>query len=125
MEQSDLLRFVVSVIETLGLRYFIHPTSGLKVDVIVPGPTPFNQSRFSRVRRVHAAEGFDACFASPEHAIIEKLKYYSEGGSQKHLRDITGVLKTSAEEIDSAYIARWAKAMGLDDVWTAVRSRVK
>ena len=186
MEQSDLLRFVVSVIETLGLRYFvtgstvtifygeprftndidividlpdnrvaefcrqfpdddfyvnepaahdavrsksqfniIHPTSGLKVDVIVPVSTPFNQSRFSRVRTVHAAADFDACFASPEDAIIKKLEYYSEGGPEKHLRDIAGVLKTSAEEIDTAYIARWAKEMGLDDVWTAVRSRVK
>ena len=36
----------------------IHPASGLKVDVMVPPATRFNQSRFQRARRVRPAEGF-------------------------------------------------------------------
>jgi hypothetical protein len=102
----------------------IHPASGLKVDVIVPEPGPFNQSRFARVRRVHAGQDFEACFASPEDAILKKMEYYREGGSEKHLRDITGVLRTSGEQIDMAYIAQWAERMGLGDIWTAIQEQM-
>jgi hypothetical protein len=130
MEQSDLLRYVATAIEGLGLRYFvtgstatifygeprltndidlvvdlpeshisnfcgqfppsefylsepairdavqrkaqfniIHPASGLKVDVIVPEANLFNQSRFSRAKRLRVAPDFEAAFTSPEDAI--------------------------------------------------------
>jgi hypothetical protein len=185
MEQSDLLRHVVGVLETLGLRYFvtgstatifygeprftndidvvvelsepdvvgfcaqfpldqfyvseaaaidavrrksqfniIHPGSGLKVDVIIPQAVPFNQSRFARARRVHPTADFDASFASPEDAIIKKMEYYREGGSEKHLRDITGVLKTNPGQIDLAYINQWAARLGLNEIWAAIQAKM-
>lgn len=102
----------------------LHPASGLKVDVIVPESSLFNRSRFDRVRRVHAADDLEACFASPEDAIIKKMEYYREGGSEKHLRDIAGVLKTTGEQIDLAYIAMWAQQMALVDIWTAILERM-
>jgi hypothetical protein len=95
----------------------------LKVDVIVPEPSPFNQSRFDRVRRVRAGEGFEACFASPEDAIVKKMEYYREGGSDKHMRDIIGVLMTSLEPIDLVYISQWAQRLGLGDIWAAIQER--
>ncbi len=101
----------------------IHPASGLKVDVIVPEPSPFNTSRFDRARRLHAAADLDVRFASPEDAIIKKMDYYREGGSEKHLRDIAGVLKTSRDQIDLAYIHHWAHELGLDEIWSAIRKR--
>lgn len=102
----------------------IHPASGLKVAVIVPETNPFNESRFARIRRLRAAGDFDASFASPEDAIIKKMDYYRQGGSEKHLRDIVGVLKTSPDQIDTAYISRWTRQMGLDDLWAAIQARV-
>jgi hypothetical protein len=103
----------------------IHPASGLKVDVIVPESTPFNESRFSRARRISTHENLDVSFASPEDAIIKKLEFYHLGGSEKHLRDIAGVLAISGDQLDLDYVARWTKAMGLDDLWTAVRERAR
>jgi hypothetical protein len=103
----------------------IHPASGLKVDVIVPEPSPFNESRFLRVRRLHSAEDLDVCFASPEDAIIKKMDYYREGSSEKHLRDIAGVLKTSRDQIDVAYITQWAQQLGLGDLWSAIQEKAK
>jgi hypothetical protein len=186
MEQSDLLRLVVSVLERLGLRYFvtgstvtifygeprftndidvvvdlpldavaefcsqfpedefyvsvdaardavgrhsmfnlIHPRSGLKVDVIIPAPSEFNRSRFARARRVRAGEDWDASFSSPEDAILKKMEFHREGGSDKHLRDIAGVLRTSGNEVDTAYIDRWADTLGLTDVWRAILERLR
>lgn len=185
MEPSELLRFVATVLERLGLRYFvtgstvtifygeprftndidivvdlsvenaaefcgqfpeedfyvspeaaidavrrhsqfniIHPRSGLKIDVIVPPPTEFNRSRFDRVRRVRAGIDWDAAFSSPEDAIVKKMEYFREGGSEKHLRDIAGVLKTSAEEIDEAYIERWAAALDLTEIWRVILAKL-
>ena len=77
----------------------IHPESGLKVDVIVPESSPFNKSRFIRVRRVRCDRGLDACFAAPEDVILKKMDYYRQGGSEKHLRDIVGVLKTTRSRL--------------------------
>ena len=103
----------------------IHPGSGLKVDVIVPEPTEFNRSRFARARRIAAGPGWDASFSTPEDAILKKMEFYRTGGSDKHLRDIAGVLKTSGTEIDTAYIDEWAGKLGLSDVWHSITSRLQ
>jgi len=103
----------------------IHPGSGLKVDVIIRQNTPFDQSRFSRIRRISPGESYQANFASPEDVIIKKMQYYREGGSEKHLRDITGILKISEKEIDRDYISQWAKRLGLTEIWHAVQSRLR
>ncbi len=186
MEQSDLLHFVVSALERLGLRYFvtgstvtifygeprftndidivvdlparavpefcrqfpaedfyvsedaameavrrcaqfniIQPRTGLKVDVIVPTPSDFNRARFSRARRVQAGDDWDASFSSPEDAIVKKMEFFRAGGSDKHLRDIAGVLKTSGSEIDTGYIDRWAVTLGLAEIWQAIVDRMR
>jgi hypothetical protein len=102
----------------------IHPRSGLKVDVIIPTANEFNKSRFLRASRVQAGEDWTAAFSSPEDAIIKKMEYFREGGSEKHLRDITGVLKTSGEAIDIAYIDRWAAVLDLTDIWQDILQRL-
>lgn len=99
----------------------IHPASGLKVDVMIPAPTPFNASRFRRTRRLKPAADYEATFASPEDVILKKLEYYREGGSEKHLRDIAGILRVSRDQIDLSYLEEWADRQGLTDLWNEVR----
>jgi hypothetical protein len=74
--------------------------------------------------RARPGPDFEATFAAPEDVIIKKLEYYAAGGSEKHLRDITGVLKISAARVDRDYIARWAAQLGLTRVWEAVLARL-
>jgi hypothetical protein len=102
----------------------IHPASGLKVDIIVPKGTPFDDSRFRRARRINTTESFSALFAAPEDIIIMKMRYFREGGSEKHLRDISGILKISPDQVDRGYIADWANRLGLMEVWEANLARV-
>jgi hypothetical protein len=52
------------------------------------------------------------------------MEFYREGGSDKHLRDVTGILKLDGEKIDRAYIADWAEQLGLHAIWSAVLSRM-
>ncbi len=114
---------VREAVERHGQFNIIHPTSGLKIDMMIPEDTPFNESRFSRVKRIKLSDNYEACFAAAEDVILKKLEYYREGGSEKHLRDIAGVLKISGEQVDMSYIAAWAARMGLDSVWESVKNR--
>ncbi|MDO8445048.1 MAG: hypothetical protein Q7T53_02915 [Deltaproteobacteria bacterium] len=102
----------------------IHPASGLKVDVMIKKDTPFDSSRFRRIHRLYPADSYQASFASPEDVIIKKMEFYKEGSSEKHLRDITGILKISGESIDMKYISEWAQHLELTEIWDAVQKRV-
>lgn len=102
----------------------IHPASGLKIDVIIKKDTPFDESRFKRVRRIYPAESYQANFASPEDVIVKKMQFYKEGGSEKHLRDITGILKISGDIVDRGYIIEWARLLNLIEIWDAVQKRL-
>ena len=53
------------------------------------------------------------------------MEYYRDGGSEKHLRDITGILNVSDADLDRGYVDRWAKAKGLTEIWKAVLARTK
>ncbi len=48
----------------------------------------------------------------------------SEGGSDKHLRDIAGILRISGDFVDREYIGRFAKQLGVEDEWQVVVARV-
>ena len=98
----------------------LHPTSGLKIDFMVAQDSDFNTSRFERSRFLAIAPGITAAFASPEDVILKKLEYFREGGSEKHLRDIVGVLKITGPEIDRNYLDRWAITLGLSGLWNQV-----
>lgn len=95
----------------------IQPRSGLKVDFIAVENSPFNQNRFSRAVRVHPAADFEASFASAEDIILMKLKYYRMSESERHLRDIAGVVKIQGEALDKTYITEWATKLGLEALW--------
>jgi len=99
----------------------IHPSSGLKIDMMIPTKQPFDKSRFARVRRMKSDPATEVNFASPEDVILKKMEYNREGHSEKHLRDILGILKVSGDLIDLDYLARWARDLGLDDIWTSLR----
>jgi hypothetical protein len=53
------------------------------------------------------------------------MEYFREGGSEKHLRDIAGVLRTSKDSIDTAYIDRWAGILNLQAIWESLQSRLR
>ncbi len=111
-------------IRTHGSFNILHPSSGLKIDVIVPEKTLFNHFRFQRTKRVQAVEGLESSFSSAEDVILMKMEFFRQGSSDKHLRDITGILKLSGDQLDIDYIENWADQMGLETIWRTLRSRV-
>lgn len=102
----------------------IHPSSGLKVDVIVSKRDDFDRARFSRMKKLNVSESKSANFASPEDVIIKKMEYFQKGGSDKHLRDIASMLKISSQEIDRAYISVWAEKLDLKMIWKSIQKKI-
>lgn len=95
----------------------IHPSSGLKIDVIIPKKNDFNRLRFERRQTVQTAEGLEISYSSPEDIVISKLEFYQMGRSEKHLRDIAGIIKISGDHLDFDYLAVWMERKGLRAVW--------
>ncbi len=98
----------------------IHCETMFKVDVFIPRPRPFLQSQLARARR----QEFDlepkrgAAFASPEDTVLSKLEWYRLGGevSDQQWRDVLGVLKVRAGELDLDYLRKWAGELQVGDL---------
>ncbi len=111
---------VREAIRDRGQFNIIHPASGLKIDVVLRKDTPYDRVEFERRQRQPILPGKDACFARPEDVILYKMLYFREGGSELHLRDIAGMLRISRSEIDTKYVAEWARQLGLSEIWKAI-----
>jgi len=101
----------------------LDPSSGNKIDVMIAGRENWRKGQLDRRRPVLVLPGRQVFVACPEDVILGKLEYYDEGGSEKHLRDIAGIIKVSGDILDRRYIEAWAAKLGLTETWQAVLRR--
>ena len=98
----------------------IHRETLYKVDVFIPRPRPFLQSQLARaqMQTFTFEDEVSAKFASPEDTILSKLEWYRMGGevSDRQWRDILGILKTRAGELDLDYLRKWAHEIKVNDL---------
>ena len=85
-----------------------------RADLVVAGTDEFERLKFAR-RRVIEFEGTALYFASPEDVILNKLRWRQRSGSEKQWRDVLGVLKVQAENLDYGYMRELAEQLGLVD----------
>ncbi len=85
----------------------IHHETGFKADIYLEGRDPLHLWAIDK-RRLLEFAGSRLWVAPPEYVIIRKLEFYLEGGSEKHLRDIRGMLGA----LDPAGIADIEKQVG-------------
>jgi hypothetical protein len=111
-------------VERQGQFNVLHPASGSKIDFMIAGQTTWALAQLRRSKRVPLFAGRDVAVAAPEDVILGKLVYYREGESEKHLRDIAGILKFSDDMVDRAYISRFAAQLGVTEIWQAIQDRV-
>jgi hypothetical protein len=103
----------------------IHPASGHKIDFMVAGKSDWTNAQLTRCKQVQITPNLVSAVASPEDVILGKLIYYREGGSDKHLRDIAGILRISGDAVDRNYISQVAAQQGVVDAWQAALSRLR
>jgi hypothetical protein len=101
----------------------IDMATGWKADLVVQKHRPFSIEELGRRRR-HTLLGVELYVASPEDTIIAKLEWARSGLSERHLRDIAGIIQARRQALDSAYIDRWVAALGLAAEWARARHLV-
>ena len=112
-------------VRTEGQFNVIHPASGNKIDLVISRQRSRDGAELARRRRVLILPDCEGYLAAPEDVILSKMESYREGGSEKHLRDIAGILRVSDELVDRSYVDRWAKDLGVTDIWEAILRRVE
>lgn len=101
----------------------IDQATGFKIDLYPAGKNPLVRWAFENKRRVELLAGEAVWLPPPEYVILMKLIFYQEGGSQKHLEDIEGMLAVSGDQIDLKAIEGWVNKLGLAKVWATFSSR--
>ncbi|MBM3854177.1 MAG: nucleotidyltransferase family protein [Verrucomicrobia bacterium] len=79
------------------------------------------QEWFSR-RRPLEISGRTVWFAAPEAVILHKLRFYRDGGGEKHLRDIRGMLAVSGDSIDLPALDEACAKAGLAAEWMRAKT---
>lgn len=116
------LDVILSVMLPRGRPFHvIDGASGSKADIYPIRETGITGSAMKRRReRVWDHKtGATAWFLAPEDVILLKLRHYRAGGevARKHPEDIAKILEVMAPDLDIAYIERWSRELGVDDLW--------
>jgi len=102
----------------------LHPATGNKIDFLLPRTDDWGRVQMERRQQVQLLPDRAGIAARPEDVILGKMWYYAEGGSEKHLRDITGILRVSGAAVDRKDIRQWADKLGLAEIWQAVLQKL-
>lgn len=95
----------------------IHHETGYKADIYLFGQDPLHRWALGQRRRIPLPDDKALWVAPPEYVILRKLEYFREGGSEKHIEDIRGMLALSSDQIDLEVLSDWLKTRGTDSIW--------
>jgi hypothetical protein len=98
----------------------IHHKTGFRADIYASGKDELHFWGLKNRKPVDV-EGDEFWLAPVEYVILRKLEYYQEGGSEKHLRDIAGILAISSDQINLTVLDEKIKEMLLAKEWNAAK----
>lgn len=102
-----------------GQFNLIHIPTSFKADVFTTGRDEFNAWAF-RNKRMEQFKGETLVLSPPEYVIVRKLEYFKTSGSEKHLRDIRGILNISGDKLDRAALEEWIRTQGVAAEWQMI-----
>jgi len=94
----------------------IHQATGFKADVYVAGQDNLHAWALGN-RKKETVSGEEFWVAPVEYVIVRKLEYYREGGSEKHLRDIAGMVTLSSDMMDLKILKELIEDRELEKEW--------
>jgi len=89
--------------------------TGLKADIIVRKKRPFSIEEFNRRRKVRIFD-IDLPVVTPEDAILSKLEWSKDSGSERQFNDALGIVQMQGDTLDHDYLRRWAAEIGVGDL---------
>jgi len=93
----------------------VHLETGFKVDLIVRKSRPFSRIEFSR-RQPTFYLGENRWFATAEDTILAKLEWSKMASSERQFSDALNVAKLQKENLDRAYLEKWARELDILDL---------
>jgi hypothetical protein len=95
----------------------IHQKTQVKIDLFVAVGTPLDRQQIARRRRVDVG-GRSLFVHPPEDILLQKLRWFRQGGEQsdRHWRDILGVVRVQGTRLDREYLTRNAPVLGVSDL---------
>jgi hypothetical protein len=97
----------------------IHHETGFKADIYLNGRDELHSWGIAHVIEADI-EGEKVVFAPPEYVIVRKLQFFREGGSTKHLRDISRMLTGLGDDWERQPLLDMIHAQGLQNEWNKV-----
>ena len=97
--------------------------SAEKVDFVIRKERPFSVEELGR-REPADLLGTPGFVTSAEDLVLAKLEWAADSDSDRQRRDVVGIL-AAAEDLDAAYIERWAPALGVQEAWEALRDELR
>jgi len=95
----------------------IHHQTAMRADIYLPGNDALSAWAFAH--KVSRRIDDDEVFLAPiEAVILNKLRYYQMGKSDRHLRDIHQMLRISGDLVNRPELERWAARLGVEGEWT-------
>jgi hypothetical protein len=106
----------------------LHTTTAYKLDIFIRKDDPFEQAAFARRGLVAMpdAPAEPVPVHSPEDIVLFKLRWYRIGGevSDQQWSDVLAVMKTQREQLDAAYLDKWAAEIDVKDLLDRARAQV-
>jgi hypothetical protein len=90
--------------------------TSLRADIYCLGGDPLGEWAMSR-RRTVSVSGETVWVAPIEYVMLQKLRYFRESGSDRHLRDIAAMHRISGHLIDRAALDAWLERLDLRAEW--------
>jgi hypothetical protein len=116
LDRDDVYVPVADAREALaygGSFNVLHTTTGGKIDLFVVAPNDeFERSRLERRERADVL-GLSSWVATAEDVVLAKLKWRLDSRSEVQWRDCVEI--AAVQELDEAYLWRWAPVLGVVD----------
>ncbi len=107
--------------EQRGHFNLIHHETGFKADIYLVGRDELHAWAL-RQAQVAELDADTIRFAPPEYVIVRKLQFFREGGSEKHLRDISRMLDSLGEDWPRITLEEIIRNQGLSAEWAKVQN---
>lgn len=98
----------------------LHHQTGFKADVYLAGQDPLLRLALREARPLPLGQT-RLRVAPAGYVILKKLEYFREGGSEKHLTDIRGILRHSPDLVDVAWLEAEVARHGLGPEWARAK----
>jgi hypothetical protein len=120
--QTDYLideKAIYSAAECYTSFSTVHLGTLLKIDMIIPGDSPFEQQTKQR-RQWHILDKDARSFpvSSPEDIVLIKLHHHQQAGKipDDQWNDVLGVLKVQGPQLNLTYMEQWASHLKITDL---------